>query len=282
MDKTAKVRLPITVIIPVRNEENNLPRMLPLLSDFDEVIVVDSQSTDRTAEIVAEFGYKLVNFRWNGQFPKKRNWTLRNVDIKNEWVFFVDADEYMTPEFLTGLKKEFENTGANVGYWIQYNNFFLGKKLTHGCSIRKLALFKKSSGEYEKIDASDDDKNWGYSGLELHEHPILNGRIGHIKGRIDHKENRGLEAYIKKHNEFSSWEAMRFLKRDKNAKNASYRQKIKYMLLDSWLLSRLYYFYIYYFRLGFLDGKEGYIYAQLKKQYFFNIKSKIEEIRNQR
>ena len=68
-------KLPITVIVPVRNEEKNLPNMLPLLADFDEVIVVDSQSTDSTPEIVKSFGYQLVEFDWNGHFPKKRNWT---------------------------------------------------------------------------------------------------------------------------------------------------------------------------------------------------------------
>lgn len=274
-------KLPITVIVPVKNEENNLPHMLPLLGDFDEVIVVDSHSSDRTPEIVSQFGYRLVEFDWNGHFPKKRNWALRNVPIRNEWVFFVDADEFMTDRFLKGLKKEFNNTGATVGYWIYYNNYFMGKKLSHGCSICKLALFKRSAGEYERIDAEDDDRAWGYSGVELHEQPILEGKIGRIRGRIDHKENRGLDAYIRKHNEFSTWEARRFLKRAKDAENASYRQKIKYMLLDSWALSYLYYLYIYIFRLGFLDGKAGYIYAQLKKQYFFNIKAKIEELRNQ-
>lgn len=272
-------KLPITVIVPVRNEENNLPKMLPLLKDFDEVIVVDSSSTDRTPEIVAELGYKLINFIWNGHFPKKRNWTLRNVPIKNEWVFFVDADEYMTEGFIKELKKEFKDTKDNVGYWISYNNYFMGKKLTHGGVICKLALFKKSAGEYEKVDADEDDAKWGYSGIELHEQPILDGKVGRIKGRVDHKENRGMEVYIRKHNEFSSWEAHRFLKRKKDEKAASYVQKIKYWLLDSWFLSHLYFIYIYIFNLGFLDGQAGYVYAQLKKQYFFNIKIKIDELK---
>ena len=181
-------KLPITVIVPVRNEEKNLPNMLPLLSDFDEVIVVDSHSTDNTPEIVKSFGYQLVEFDWNGHFPKKRNWTLRNVPIRNEWVFFVDADEYMTPDFMKGLKAAFQDTKGNVGYWIYYTNYFMGRLLKHGDPIHKLALFKKSAGEYERIDAEDDDKNWGYAGLELHEQPILTGgTIGTIMGKVDHK-----------------------------------------------------------------------------------------------
>lgn len=270
-------KIPITVIVPVRNEEKNLPQMLPLLADFDEVIVVDSQSTDRTPEIVNEFGYKLVEFEWNGHFPKKRNWTLRNVPIRNEWVFFVDADEFMTPEFINDLKRAFEDTKDYVGYWIHYTMYFMGSKLKHGGDVVKLALFKKSAGEYERIDADDDDKNWVYSGVELHEQPILNGKIGTIKGLIDHRENRGLEAYIRKHNEFSTWEAKRFLKRKKGDKLASFNQKVKYALLDSWFLCHIYFIRIYFFKLGFLDGKPGYVFANLKKQYFFTIKAKIDE-----
>ncbi len=274
-------KLPITVIIPVRNEEKNLPQLLPLLGDFDEVIVVDSQSTDRTPEIVAEFGYKFVQFVWNGHFPKKRNWTLRNVAIKNDWVFFLDADEFITPEFMLDLKMVFKDTKDYEGFWIFYNNFFMGKRLTHGDTMRKLALFRKSVGEYEKIDAADDDKNWGYSGIEIHEQPILKGKVGKINGRLDHRENKGLSWYIQKHNEYSSWEAKRFLKTSKSADRTSFRQKLKYVLIDSWLFCKLYYILCYYVKLGFLDGKEGYMFCKLKEQYFFNVKSKIEELRRE-
>ena len=106
-------KLPITVIIPVRNEEKNLPNMLPLLAEFDEVIVVDSHSTDSTPEIVKSFGYHLVEFDWNGHFPKKRNWTLRHVPIRNEWVFFVDADEYRSEERRVGKEC--------ISRWSPYN-----------------------------------------------------------------------------------------------------------------------------------------------------------------
>lgn len=272
-------KLPITVIVPTRNEEKNLPLMLPLLKDFDEVIVVDSQSTDRTPEIVKSFGYQYVEFVWNGHFPKKRNWALRNVPIRNEWVFFVDADEYVTPQFMEGLKEAFKDTKDNVGYWIYYTNYFMGHLLKHGDPIHKLALFKKSAGEYEKIDAEDDDKRWGYAGLELHEQPVLDGPIGAISGKVDHRENRGLEAYIRKHNEFSTWEAIRYLKNTKEKEDLTFRQKVKYSLMDSWWLSRLYFIYIYFFKLGFLDGRYGYVYASMKKHYFFSIKAKIDELR---
>lgn len=274
-------KLPITVIVPVKNEERNLPQMLPLLKDFDEVIVVDSDSTDKTPDIVKSFGYTFVSFEWNGHFPKKCNWTLRNVPIRNEWVFFVDADEFMTPEFMNELRAKFKDTKDYVGFKIHYTNHFMGHLLKHGDPIVKLSLFKKTAGEYERIETEDDNKNWNYAGRELHEQPILTGNIGVINAKIDHRENRGLEAYIRKHNEFSSWEATRFLKMNKEKISLTFRQKVKYALIDSWWLSRLYFLYIYIIKLGFLDGRAGYVYANLKKQYFFSIKAKIDELRNQ-
>lgn len=140
-------KLPISVIVPVRNEEKNLLEFIPLLSDFDEVIIVDSNSTDNTVKIAERFGCKVYQFKWNGQFPKKRNWALRNIPIKNEWVFFVDADEFMTPDFINNLRITMADTQNYVAYWILYTNVFLGRKMTHSGIAKKLALFKKSAGE---------------------------------------------------------------------------------------------------------------------------------------
>ena len=165
----------------------------------------------------------------------------------------------------TILRDAFKDTKDNVGYWIYYDEFFMGKKMKFGESTQKLALFKKTAGEYERIDAEDDGKNWGYSGIELHEHPVLDGKTGKISGKIEHRENKGLEPFIKKHNEFSSWEASRYFKTKTGKEQLTFRQKVKYSLLDTWLLCHIYFIYIFFFKLGFLDGKTGYIYANLKK-----------------
>lgn len=274
------MRIPVTVFIPVKNEEKNLPILLPLLSEFDEVIVIDSQSTDKTPDIVKSFNYRLVEFVWNGHFPKKRNWALRNVPTRNEWVFFLDADEFPTPEFISEIRDKVNSNENNVGYWIYYKNEFMGKFLKHDDKQTKLALFKKSAGEYEHIEEDDDEKGWSYAGLEIHEHPILNGPTGKIKGVILHREFKGLTHYIQKHNEYSNWEANRFLKlTDDVRKHLTFYQRVKYTLLDTWYLGHLYFIYLYIVKGGFLDGREGHVYASLKRQYFINIKCKIEEIR---
>ena len=266
--------IPVSVVIPVKNEEKNLPNCLSLLADFDEVLIVDSHSTDGTTQIVEQFGRRLVEFEWNGKFPKKRNWVLRNIRLKNDWVLFLDADEFVTE----GFKKELISKITDayyVGYWVHYVNDFMGKTLHHGAVMPKLPLFRVGVGEYEHID----EDSWSHLDMEVHEHPILEGKIGEIKSPIIHREFRGLSHYIQKHNEYSSWEAHRFLQMIDNRGEISYRQKIKYMLLDTWLLGPLYFLYSYFFKLGILDGKMGFIYAAYKMQYFFNVKAKIEEIR---
>ena len=107
--------IPITVIVSVKNEQLNLPNCLEKLKDFSEVIVVDSMSTDRTPEIVKEFGFQLVDFKWDGKFPKKRNWTLENINLKNDWVLFLDADEYLTGQFIKEVSKKIkQNTRSNL------------------------------------------------------------------------------------------------------------------------------------------------------------------------
>jgi len=121
----------VSVIIPVKNEEKNLPRCLSLLKDFSEVIVVDSHSTDKTPQIVQEYGCRLVDFTWNGRFPKKRNWVLRNVELKNNWVLFLDADESVTEDFIACVRKVIKHTDYN-GFWIYYNDHFMGRQLKHG------------------------------------------------------------------------------------------------------------------------------------------------------
>lgn len=269
-----EIRIPVTVVVPVKNEEKNLPACLDLLQEFDEVIVVDSNSTDRTPAIVEEYHHKYVNFWWNGQFPKKRNWTLRNVPIRNKWVLFLDADEFVTDAFKKELAKVIQNTD-NVGFWLHYTNDFMGRVLKHGACMPKLALFKVGAGEYEFID----EKAWSHLDMEIHEHPILDGKVGEIKAPIVHREFRGLTHYIQKHNEYSSWEAHRFLTMKDKKGELTFRQKVKYRFIDTWFLGFMYFCYSYFYKLGFLDGKMGYIYAAYKMQYFFNVKAKIEEIR---
>ena len=146
--------LPVTVIVPTKDEATNLPGCLQSLgSHFSEVIVVDSDSADETPRIAAEHGARVEAFLWNGRFPKKRNWALDNLSINTDWVLFLDADERVTNGFLEELGQALRR-GGHVGFWLRYNNWFFGKKLRHGDPMRKLALFRHEAGRYERLPSS--------------------------------------------------------------------------------------------------------------------------------
>lgn len=265
-------KIPVSVVIPVKNEEKNLSQCLSLLKDFSEVIVVDSHSTDSTPQIVKEYGYRLIDFSWNGRFPKKRNWVLGNVELKNTWVLFLDADESVTDDFVTCVRKKISRTDC-CGFWIYYNDHFMGKQLKHGVKMRKLALFRKDKGEYEYID----EHAWSHLDMEIHEHPIIDGKVEVLPASLRHNDYKGLEHYIAKHNAYSTWEVHRFFQLIKSKVHLTFRQKVKYFLLDSWLLAPMYFFYAYFLRLGILDGKAGLLFSLYKMQYFFQMKCKIIE-----
>ena len=264
-------KIPITVIVSVKNEELNLPSCLEKLKRFDQIIVVDSGSTDETIAISTAMGAEVLQFQWNGKFPKKRNWALQNAKIFYEWVLFLDADEFVTEAFIDEVAIKIQDRNYN-GFTIKFENYFMGKKLKYGYGFSKSALFKKSKGAYEKID----EDLWSHLDMEVHEHPIIEGKIGVIYAKVVHKDFKNLEHYIAKHNAYSSWEAQRYIqvKKSKNT-TLSLNQKIKYGLLNTGLLPAVYFIGAYILKLGFLDGKEGFYLARFKAHYFFQIQTKV-------
>lgn len=268
------VKIPVSVVIPVKNDAKNLAKCLPKLKQFSEIIVVDSNSLDNTSELTEENNVQLINFCWNGYFPKKRNWVLENVKLKHDWVLFLDADEQVTNDFIKELQQAIKSP-KYVGFRLNYINHFMGKKLRFGDRMQKLALFRHSSGRYEKIE----EVNWSNLDMEVHEHPILNGSIGRINAPLIHNDFNGLHHYLAKHNEYSTWEAKRYnmLHKD-NITQLSLRQQIKYSLLKNSFFPYLYFLFAFIGKFGFLDGKSGYYFAKLKAQYFFQIRLKLIEL----
>ena len=274
--------LDLTIALPVKNEEKNLLGCLQAIgSDFARhIVIIDSGSTDNTIAIAKSQGVAVVNFDWDGKFPKKRNWFLRNYNLQTKWVLFLDADEYITEDFKNELRQKISTTDK-VGFWLSYTIYFMGKKLRGGYPLNKLALFQVGAGEYEKID---EDK-WSNLDMEIHEHPILNGPVGHIKSKIDHRDFRGVSHYMTKHNEYASWETYRFMKicNDEVAKAKwTWKQKLKYRLMQSALIGPVYFFGSYFFYGGWKDGSKGFAFAILKMAYFTQIYCKIKELRGER
>lgn len=269
----------LTIVFPVKNEADNLRRAIPLVRDLGPVLVVDSASTDATCEVAQQLGAEVLQFAWNGQFPKKRNWVLRNHEFKTDWVLFLDADEFVSPAFLKEVREAVEATG-HVGFWLNFENYFMGKCLRHGDPMRKLALFRVDAGEYEKIEES----SWSHLDMEVHEHPVLQGSLGEIKAPIEHNDFRGIKHYIAKHNEYSTWEAARYMRLmgrgDCPQSSAEWegltgRQKKKYRHLAKWWFAPAYFVATYFLKKGFLDGAVGFHFALMKAIYFYQIRLKI-------
>ncbi len=271
-------KIPVTVIVPVKNEELNLPHCLHWLGDFAQVIVVDSASTDRTPQIAREWGAEVVDFRWNGRFPKKRNWALRNLEIKNDWVLFLDADEYLSEPFLKELRVCIADP-AYDGYWVRYTVHLLGRQLHFGDPMHKLPLFRVGKGEYEFID----ERQWSPLDMEVHEHPIIDGRTSLMKRPIIHNDFKTLEHYRARHRAYADWEAHRYMDICSTGRKdiLTRRQRIKYLFLDLRIAGYAYFLESYFLRLGFLDGKCGFLYAWYKAGYFNRIQRNIKQIRKE-
>lgn len=272
--------LPISICIPTKNEEKNLPGCLASLKGhFNDIVLVDSGSEDGTLDIAQDAGLTILNFDWNGQFPKKRNWALENHCFAHDWVLFLDADERITPAFLGELEKALQTNENISGFWLHYDNWFMGQKLLHGDRMRKLALFRASRGRYEKFP----ENWWSHLDMEVHEHPVLDGNVGSIDSPLEHHDFRGLSSYISKHNQYSDWELGRYeWLHSKKATTEHWqqltsRQQFKYRHLPKWWFSHFYFSLCFIAKRGFLDGKAGYRFAKMKQRYFQEVRLKILE-----
>lgn len=260
----------ITVAIPVLNEEKNLPLCLDAVKAFTNVIVIDSGSTDRTLEICEERGVPVVNFEWNGSFPKKRNWFLETQDLNTDWILFLDADETLTTEFIAELCSNFDPRKFD-GYWLKYTNYFLGKAMRFGFQQKKLALFDKKH-RYERIESA----STSLYDMEIHEHPTGLGRVGRISSPILHNDYKGLVKFIERHLVYARWESERFVS-VKDLSILTTRQKLKYKFLGNPLFPLLYFITDYLILFRCLDGMVGLKYSFYKAWYFSVIGTLIKD-----
>ncbi|MCB9721655.1 MAG: glycosyltransferase family 2 protein [Candidatus Omnitrophica bacterium] len=272
-NKTDSIQL--SVIIPVKNEAANLDECLRSVDSIEDVVVVDSNSSDGTVEIAQQHGRRVLQFDWNGRFPKKRNWVLRKYPPKQPWVLFLDADERLTQEFIDELQLILPHTSHN-GFWIGYRNWFLGRLLQYGDPMRKIALFRVGHAEYEEIQ----EESWSRLDMEVHEQPVVQGSTGMLQAKLEHYDKRQLRDYYARHNEYAAWEAHRFLTL-KSTQQLNGRQKMKYKMLAWPIFPVIYFLATYIFKGGILDGRAGYLFAISKMFYFFQIETNIFALKNQ-
>ena len=282
-------KIPVSVLIPAKNEESNLPACLESVARADEVFVVDSQSSDRSIEISTNYGANVVQFHFNGRWPKKKNWSLDNLPFRNEWVLIVDCDERITPELWDEIATVIQAPNYN-GYYLNRRVFFLGQWIRYGGKYPdwNLRLFKHKSGRYENLN-TEDIPNTGDN--EVHEHVILDGKVGYLKNDMLHIDFRDIYHWLERHNRYSNWEARVYYNiltgNDESGTIGAHlfgdAVQRKRFLKKIWVklpfkpLLRFILFYV--IRFGFLDGKAGYIYGRLLSQYEYQIGVKLYELR---
>ena len=281
-------KIPVSILIPIRNEEVNLPRCLASVAWAEEIIVVDSQSTDRSAAIARRFGAEVIQFNFNGVWPKKKNWALEQVPFRHEWVLILDADEVMPPDSAKEIGDVIAADGHGcTGYWINRRFMFMGRWLKHAYYPNwNLRLFKHALGRYERLvqGATQSGDN------EVHEHIIVQGSTGRLRCEMDHYAFASIDVFVEKHNRYSNWEARLELEEGLDqARSATpqsghvrLRRILKRTVRRLPFRPSLRFLYVYIFQAGFLDGREGYIFARLHAMYEFLAVAKAAELRKQR
>ena len=276
--------VPVSILIPIKNESENLPRCLASVAWADEIFVVDSQSTDGSQRIAEARGAKVVQFAFNGTWPKKKNWALDNLPFKHEWVFILDADEVLPAE----AEAEFraivgEPNHAAAGYWINRRFMFMGKWLRHAYYPNwNLRLFRHRTGRYEKL--TDVDTQSGDN--EVHEHVVVEGETGRLRCEMDHYAFPSVAVFVEKHNRYSNWEARVALDRYLHASGSrlqmgevGFRRRLKEWSRLMPFRGLLRFLYVYVWQRGFLDGWEGFYFARLHGFYEFLSVAKTYELK---
>ncbi len=275
-------KVPVSVIVPIKNEAENLSRCLSSAQWASEIFVVDSQSSDASAETAENLGGEVVQFEFNGTWPKKKNWALENLPFKNEWVLILDADEVLPAEAASEIASAISNAGDVAGYWINRRFFFLGRWLKHSYYPNwNLRLFRHALGRYEKLTESATQSGDN----EVHEHVIVNGKTARLKFEMDHYAFPTIDSFVEKHNRYSNWEARVAVEGrlgnpgDFAHKQVNTRRRLKSISQRLPFRPLLRFLYIYVWQKGFLDGRDGYYFARLHATYEFLSVAKTYELR---
>ncbi|MCH8318781.1 MAG: glycosyltransferase family 2 protein, partial [Bacteroidetes bacterium] len=190
---------PLTVIIPCKNEAHNIEQVLQSVSWADEIMVVDSFSTDKTVEFAKKYTDFILQHECIDSMTQQyvdsaqKNWAIPQAN--NEWILLVDADERVTAELKQEILEVLNNNPQEVAFWIKLENYFMGKKIKysgwqHDAVIR---LFKRDHCKYEQ--------------KYVHAEIVANGKIGYLKSKLLHHTYKGLKHYLEKWDRYTSLSA---------------------------------------------------------------------------
>ncbi|MDB2156643.1 MULTISPECIES: glycosyltransferase family 2 protein [Clostridium] len=275
--------LSLTTIILTKNEENNIEKCIKSLDGLAErIIVVDSFSDDNTKDLALSLNADVYENKFishSNQF----NWALKNCNITSEWIFRIDADEEMTAELVEEFKDKIPKITEGInGVFLRRRRYFMGRWIKHGDVYPEKVMRLFRTGTAESEDRTMD------------EHIVLKfGDAIEFESDFEDKDTKDLTFWINKHNWYSNKESAEFIKiYTEQSSNNELHGKILGNQCERrrWLKNKIYYkiplfvrpvfyfIYRYFFKLGFLDGKEGLIYHVLQAFWYrFLVDSKIYE-----
>lgn len=266
-----------SVLILTLNEEANLPRCLESVRWCDDIVVLDSFSTDKTVEIAKAAGARVIQRKFDN-WASHQNWAVANIEFRHPWVYYSDADEVLTEE----LSKEIQavtadEARAEVAYRVRYKNMFFGRWLKYSSMypVWILRLFRPGKVRWERL---------------VNPVPVVDGAEGRLQEHFLHYSfNKGLSAWVTKHGQYAKLEAeesIRSLREDAVPWRAIFsfdsvrrRKALKTLSFRLPFRPLLRFAYMYGLRGGFLDGRAGLIYCRLIAFYEYLIVLQMREIR---
>lgn len=269
-------KIPVSVLVQTKNEEKGIASCLAALADFDEVIVVDSNSTDRTAELAKEAGATVINFTWDGKFPQKKQWQLEQVQTRNEWLLMLDADEFPTPELARELRSIAEDPAeVRVAFDLPVAYHFAGTGLRYGHRVVKRSFLRRGRNAFRNIDLLHLP---GMGEVEAHYQPEPSGPVGRTSALLVHNDMDPVRTWFDRHNRYSDWEA--YIRTHPETRGRVRESKSSQgARFDAVPLKPLVFFlYSYVLRRGFLDGRAGFDYALALSAYYWQIGLKSREL----
>ncbi len=269
----------IVVVIPTLNEEVHIERSVRSARRLGDVLVVDSGSTDRTQEIAVRLGAKVIQHAWAG-YAAQKNWAIGRLADSAEWVFFLDADEWITGDLAREIQGKLDSRSA--GFHVPRQNVFEGRVLRHAgwYPDYQLRLFRPTVGRFEE--------------RLVHEHVLVDGPVSFLSRPLMHENRKGVDAFIARHARYADLEATEIAK----ARRGLVGRQRQGRLFGTWPERRRYlktkvwyrlpfrpaarFAWMYVVKRGFLDGRQGLVYCQLLAAYEAMIDARLLELDRRR
>jgi len=265
----------ISVLVLTKNEEQDLPGCLASVSWSDDVQVLDSMSADRTVEVAREYGAQVTQRAFDN-WAAHQNWALANLRFRHPWVFYIDADERVTPALRESMLAAVRMPGEMVAFRVERRDFLMGTWLRHvQVSAFYMRLFRPEKMRYERL---------------VNPVSLPDGPVGTVSGYLDHFPfSKGISQWITRHNSYSTLEAQQILANRRGVPEASvmaalfekdfhrrrYHQKEIFYRLPGRPFAK--FLLLYFVKLGFLDGHVGLTYSVLQSIYEYFIVLKTRE-----